>query len=45
MNNSVLKMAQSSFSFLKIPHVTGVNIFNSQLVGTADNMYFDGKAV
>jgi hypothetical protein len=45
MNNSFLKTAQSSFPFLKIPHVTGVNISNSQLVATADSMYFDGQAV
>jgi hypothetical protein len=45
MNNSFLETAQSSFSFLKIPHVTGVNISNSQLVATADSMYFDGQAV
>jgi hypothetical protein len=45
MNNSVLKIAHSSFSFLKIPHITDVNVSNSQLDGTADNMDFDGKAV
>jgi len=37
------KIAQSSFPFLKIPHITVVNISNSELGGTADNMYFDSK--